>query len=206
MYSVIVVGHKPHADCAGEVIGIIALGDSIRDNVKSVLLKLKNVGVAKIVMLSGDNQKTASSVATQAGIEEAFGDLLPENKVQHIERLKSQYGIVAMIGDGINDAPAMAKSSVGIAMGFVGSDTAIETADMTLMTDDLEQVAVAIKAGHRTLRIVQFNIGFALVTKAVFLVLTFVGFSNLWLAVAADTGAALLVIMNSLRLLRVEEI
>jgi Zn2+/Cd2+-exporting ATPase len=202
--SVMVVGHKPHDNCVGEAIAIIAMGDSIRDDVKSTLLKLKNAGVEKIIMLSGDNQKTASSIGSQVGIDEAFGDLLPENKVQHIERLKSNFGIVAMIGDGINDAPAMAKSSVGIAMGFVGSDTAIETADMTLMTDDLKQVAVAIQAGKRTLRVIQFNIAFALITKAIFLILTFAGYSNLWLAVAADTGAALLVIMNSLRLLKVE--
>lgn len=203
-FSVVVVGHKPHHNCAGEVVGVIALGDSIRDDVKATLLELKNVGVDKIVMLSGDNQKTASSIGARVGIDEVFGDLLPENKVQHIERLKSQYGTIAMIGDGINDAPAMAKSSVGIAMGFVGSDTAIETADMTLMTDDLKQVGVAIKAGRRTLRIIQFNIAFALVTKAMFLILTFLGFSNLWLAVAADTGAALLVVVNSLRLLKTE--
>ncbi len=204
--SVMVVGHKPHDNCAGEAIAIIALGDSIRTDVKSTLLKLKNVGVEKIIMLSGDNQKTASSIGLQVGIEEAFGDLLPENKVQHIERLKNNFGTVAMIGDGINDAPAMAKSSVGIAMGFVGSDTAIETADMTLMTDDLSQVAVAIQAGKRTLKVIQFNIAFALITKAIFLILTFAGYSNLWLAVAADTGAALLVIMNSLRLLNVEKV
>jgi Zn2+/Cd2+-exporting ATPase len=202
--SVVVVGHEPHDNCKGEVIGVIALGDNLREGIKATLLQIKNAGVEKIIMLSGDNQKTASAVGAGVGIEDAFGDLLPENKVEHIEKLKSQYGVVAMIGDGINDAPAMAKSSVGIAMGFVGSDTAIETADVTLMTDDLQQVATAVKAGRRTLKIIQFNIAFALITKAIFLVLTFAGFSNLWLAVAADTGAALLVIMNSLRLLKVE--
>lgn len=203
--SVMVVGHKPHDNCTGEAIAIIALGDSLREDVKKTLLKIRDVGVEKVIMLSGDNQRTASSIGSQVGIEEAFGDLLPENKVQHIERLKSSFGVVAMIGDGINDAPAMAKSSIGIAMGFIGSDTAIETADVTLMTDDLKQVAVAIHAGQRTLRIIQFNIIFALATKAIFLILTFLGYSNLWLAVAADTGAALIVIMNSLRLLRIQK-
>lgn len=204
--SVIIVGHKPHDNCAGEVISIIALGDQVRADAKMALLKIKSVGVKKIVMLSGDNQKTASAVGSQVKIDEAFGDLLPEGKVDHIEKLKTQYGTVAMIGDGINDAPAMAKSSIGIAMGFVGSDTAIETADVALMTDDLAQVAVAIKAGQRTLRIIQFNIAFALLTKTIFLVLTFFGQTNLWIAVAADTGAALLVIMNSLRLLKINDV
>jgi Zn2+/Cd2+-exporting ATPase len=199
--SVVVVGHKPHDNCAGEALGIIAVGDLVRADVQITLQQLHKAGVEKIVMLSGDNQKTVSSIALQVGIDEAYGDLLPENKVERIEALKSKYVTVAMIGDGINDAPAMAKSSVGLAMGFVGSDTAIETSDVTLMADDLSQVAVAIKAGRRTLRVIQFNIAFALVTKAVFLVLTLMGFSNLWLAVAADTGAALLVILNSLRLL-----
>lgn len=202
--SVIVVGHKPHENCVGEVLGVIALGDEVRTDAKAALLKIKSVGVNKIIMLSGDNQKTATAIGLKVGVDESFGDLLPEGKVQNIEKLKAQYSVVAMIGDGINDAPAMAKSSIGIAMGFVGSDTAIETADMTLMTDDLNQVAVAIHAGRRTLKIIQFNIAFALVTKAIFLILTFFGHTNLWIAVAADTGAALLVIMNSLRLLKVE--
>ena len=204
--SVVVIGHKPHGECAGEVIGVITVGDQVRNDAKVSLQTIRAAGVDKIVMLSGDNQKTASAIGVQVGVDESFGDLLPEGKVQYIENLKSKYNIVAMIGDGINDAPAMAKSSLGIAMGFVGSDTAIETADIALMTDDLSQVTVAIKAGQRTLRIIQFNIAFALVTKAVFLVLTFMGYSNLWIAVAADTGAALIVIMNSLRLLKVEEV
>jgi Zn2+/Cd2+-exporting ATPase len=204
-FSVIVVGHQPHDNCAGEVIGVIALGDSIRTEVSETLKKIKSTGVERIVLLSGDNQKTATAIGAMVGVDESFGDLLPEDKVKHIEKLKAQFGVVAMIGDGVNDAPAMAKSSVGIAMGFVGSDTAIETADMTLMTDDLKQVALAIRAGRRTLSVIKFNIGFALVTKAIFLVLTFLGFSNLWLAVAADTGAALLVILNSLRLLKLKE-
>lgn len=201
-YSVVVVGHKPHSDCAGEVVGVIALKDTIRAESKNALLEIKNAGVQKIVLLSGDNQKTVAAVAEQLPLDEFTGDLLPEDKVTHIEKLKADFETVAMIGDGINDAPAMAKSSLGIAMGFVGSDTAIETSDVTLMTDDLKQVAVAIHLGKRTLKIIQFNIVFALATKAVFLVLTLAGYSNLWLAVAADTGASLLVILNSLRLLR----
>lgn len=200
--SVVVVGHKPHGNCAGETIGVIALADSIRTESVQALVDLKKSGVKNIVVLSGDNQKTVSAVGNKLNIKEAFGDLLPEDKAKHVENLKSKFGTIAMIGDGINDAPAMAKSSIGIAMGFVGSDTAIETSDITLMTDDLKQVAVAILAGRRTLQVIQFNIAFALLTKAIFLILTFLGHSNLWLAVAADTGASLLVIANSLRLLK----
>jgi Zn2+/Cd2+-exporting ATPase len=202
--SVVIVGHKPHENCVGEILGIIALGDAIRAESKEAIRSLKSVGVKKIVVLSGDNQKTVTSVADELALDGAFGDLLPEDKVSQIENLKKEFGTVAMIGDGVNDAPAMAKASLGIAMGFVGSDTAIETADVTLMSDDLNQVITAISAGRRTLSIIQFNIGFALLTKAVFLILTFLGYSNLWIAVAADTGAALLVILNSLRLLKVE--
>ena len=204
--SVVVVGGKSNGATIGEVLGVIAVGDQVRSEAKNSLLKIKSVGVSRIVMLSGDNQKTATAVGVQVGVDESFGELLPEGKVQNIEMLKSKFGVIGMIGDGINDAPAMAKSSIGIAMGFVGSDTAIETADVTLMTDDLNQVAVAIKAGQRTLRVIQFNIAFALITKAIFLVLTFFGHTNLWIAVAADTGAALFVILNSMRLLKVEEV
>lgn len=203
--TVIIVAHKTHDTCKGVVIGIIALGDQIRSDAESSLLEIRSAGVKNITMLSGDNDKTARAVGEQVGVDDSFGDLLPEDKVEQIKKLKKQYGFVAMIGDGINDAPAMAVSDLGIAMGFVGSDTAIETADMTLMTDDLNQVGVAIKAGQKTLRIIQFNIAFALLTKLVFLVLTFLGYSNLWIAVLADTGATLLVILNSLRLLKVQE-
>lgn len=203
-FSVVIVGHKPHENCVGEILGIIALGDAIRTESKDAIKSLKLVGVKKIVVLSGDNQKTVTSVANDLSLDGAFGDLLPEDKVFQIENLKKDFGTVAMIGDGVNDAPAMAKASLGIAMGFVGSDTAIETADVTLMSDDLSQIVTAISAGRRTLNIIQFNIGFALLTKAIFLILTFLGYSNLWIAVAADTGAALLVILNSLRLLKIE--
>ena len=162
---------------------------------------LHKAGLRKIVMLSGDNQRTADAIASQAGIDEAIGDLLPDQKIEHVKRLMKEHQFVGMIGDGVNDAPALALASVGIAMGTIGSDTAIETADMALMKDDLTKVAEAIILGRRTLAIIRFNVAFALSIKALFLVLAFTGNTSLWMAILADTGATLLVILNALRLL-----
>ncbi|MGE0527598.1 MAG: heavy metal translocating P-type ATPase [Bdellovibrionales bacterium] len=201
--SVIVVGHRPHANCTGEVLGVLTLGDAIRPNARAAIQALHRSGVEHVVMLSGDNQKTASAISKQVGVEKAYGDLLPEDKVTRIQELVQNYRNVAMIGDGINDAPALAQASVGISMGMAGTDTAMETADVALMRDDLEQVAVAIGQGRRALSVIKFNIGFAIAIKAVFLVLAVSGHTNLWFAVAADTGASILVILNALRLLRV---
>jgi Cd2+/Zn2+-exporting ATPase len=199
--SLAVLGHLPHGDCKGEILGIIAIADTLRPEVVEALRKIHAAGVQKIIMLSGDNQRTASAIAKQAGIDEAIGDLMPEQKVEHVKKLVAQYTHVGMIGDGVNDAPALAVANVGFAMGAIGSDTAIETADIALMKDDLTKVAETIITGRRVLRIIRFNVTFALVIKAVFLVLAFLGIAGLWLAILADTGATLLVILNSLRLL-----
>ncbi|MFO1486384.1 MAG: heavy metal translocating P-type ATPase [Verrucomicrobiaceae bacterium] len=199
--SLAILGHAPHAGCAGAVLGILAIGDTMRPEVSDALNLLHEAGIEKVVMLSGDNQRTVDAIARQAGIDEALGDLMPEQKIEHIRRLMAEFHYVGMIGDGVNDAPALALASVGIAMGAIGSDTAIETADMALMKDDLTRVAEAVTLGRRTLRIIQFNVSFALVIKAVFLILAFTGHASLWLAILADTGATLLVIMNALRLL-----
>ena len=200
--SVVVVGHRPHADCKGEVLGVLAVGDTVRANAAEAIRALHLAGVRKVIMLSGDNQRTVDAIAQQVGIDEAHGDLLPEHKIERVRGLLAEHGHVGMIGDGVNDAPAMAAASVGIAMGTAGTDTAIETADVALMQDDLGKVAEAILLGRRAMRVIQTNIAFALGVKAVFLVLAFTGHTSLWLAILADTGATLVVIANALRLLR----
>ncbi len=200
--SVVVVGHRPHDDCTGEILGIIAVGDTVRENAADAIRALHESGVAKVVMLSGDNQRTVDFIAKQVGIDEAYGDLLPDEKVATVKSLRAKYEIVGMVGDGVNDAPAMATATVGIAMGVAGSDAAIETADIALMKDDLAKIAETVILGRRTLAIIRFNITFSLGLKLVFLILTLVGFASLWLAILADTGATLLVVANALRLLR----
>ena len=199
--SVVVVGHRPHDACKGEVLGIIAIGDTLRPNAKSAIAALHSAGVKEVVMLSGDNQRTADFIARQVGIDLARGDLLPDDKVAAVKALRDKHGVVGMVGDGVNDAPAMATANVGIAMGAAGTDAAIETADITLMQDELGKIAETIRLGRRTLGIIHFNIAFALGLKGIFLVLTLMGHASLWLAIMADTGATLLVIANALRLL-----
>ena len=201
--SVVVVGHRPHGSCKGEVLGILAVGDTVRANAKESIADLHAAGVEKIVMLSGDNQRTASSIAQKVGIDEAKGDLLPDDKVAAVKQLRDAHSVVGMVGDGVNDAPAMATADLGIAMGAAGTDAAIETADIALMKDDLGKIAETIRLGRRTMGIIRFNISFALALKALFLGLTLFGHASLWLAILADTGATLLVVANALRLLRI---
>ncbi len=199
--SVVIVGHAPHDGHGGDVLGILSIADTIRTNAGEAIQSLHQAGIKKIVMLSGDNERTVKSISSKVGIDEAKSNLLPEDKIREIQELTKKYRYVGMIGDGVNDAPAMAAATVGIAMGKVGSDAAIETADVTLMQDDLSQIAHAITLGKRTVRIIQFNISFAITVKVVFLGLAAFGATSLWLAILADTGATLLVIGNALRLL-----
>ena len=194
--TVVVVGNDDH------VCGYITLADSLRSETKDAIRALHEAGVEHIVMLTGDNEGTAKAIAAQAGIDEVHAELLPEDKVAAVERLVEQYKHVAMIGDGVNDAPALARASLGLAMGAAGSDAAIETADIALMSDDLSKLPWLIHHSRRTLSIIRQNIAFSLAVKALFVVLTFAGFASLWAAIAADMGASLLVIGNGLRLLK----
>lgn len=200
--SVVIVGYRPHEKNQGGVLGIMAVGDTVRAKAKDAIAALHAVGIAKVIMLRGDNQRTADHIARQVGIDEARGDLLPGDKVTAITALRQKHQFVAMVGDGVNDAPAMATANLGIAMGAAGADAAIETADVALMQDDLGQIAEAIRLGQRTLRTIHINIAFSLGLKALFLALALAGHTSLWLAIVADTGATLLVVANSLRLLR----
>lgn len=203
--SVIVLGHAPHDGCKGEILGIFALADTIRPAVKEAIQNLHAAGIETVVMLSGDNQKTVNAVAKSVGIDYAQGALLPDDKVREVKTLVAKYHHVGMVGDGVNDAPALAHASLGLAMGVAGSDTAIETADVALMKDDLFELPRAILHGKRVLNIIRFNIYFAISLKVVFFALTFLNMTTLWMAVASDMGASLLVIFNALRLLKRDE-
>jgi Cd2+/Zn2+-exporting ATPase len=153
-------------------------------------------------MLTGDTKATAQAIARAAGVDDVQADLLPEQKVGAIEALLAQYGAVAMVGDGVNDAPALARATVGIAMGAAGTDTALETADLALMADDLGRLPFAVRLSRRTRAIIRQNVALSLGIKAVFLALAVAGAATLWMAVFADMGASLIVIFNGMRLLR----
>lgn len=194
--SVVVVGNDTH------VCGFIAVADDVRPESAAALDALRAAGVETVVMLTGDNRETADAVGERVGTDEVHAELLPEDKVAVVERLEREVGPVAMIGDGVNDAPALARATLGVAMGAAGTDVAIETADIALMGDDLSKLAWLVAHSRATLSIIRANTVLALGIKVVFVVLTFGGLATLWAAVAADMGAALLVVANALRLLR----
>ncbi|KMM38004.1 heavy metal translocating P-type ATPase [Guptibacillus hwajinpoensis] len=194
--TLIVVGTRT------EVLGLIAVADSIRDITVQSIQKLKQVGMGEMVMLTGDNDGTAKKIVAETGIDRYFAELLPEDKVIAVKKLQDEGKSVAMVGDGINDAPALATADLGIAMGGAGTDTAMETADIVLMADNLEKLPHTIRLSRRAMNIIKQNVWFSLITKVAALALIFPGFLTLWMAVLSDTGAALLVILNSMRLLR----
>jgi Cd2+/Zn2+-exporting ATPase len=194
--TVVAVGSEAH------VCGLIGLRDALRPEVKRALTELREAGVERLAMLTGDNAPTAAVIARLAGVDEHAAELLPQDKVAAVEELVARYRVVAMVGDGVNDAPALARASIGIAMGAAGSNAAIETADVALMGDDLTKIPWLVRHSRRTVSVIRQNIAFSLLIKVVFVVLTFVGAATLWSAIAADMGASLLVIFNGLRLLR----
>ena len=194
--SVVVIGNNEH------VCGFLVLADAVRPSAAATMKALRAAGIEHLIMLSGDNEPTAKAIAAQVGIDEVRAELLPADKVMAIEDLVTKYGNVAMIGDGINDSPALARANIGIAMGGIGSDAAIETADVALMGDDISQIPWLIAHSRRSLAVIQQNINFSLVMKALFVVLTVFGHASLWAAIVADTGASLLVVFNGLRLLK----
>jgi len=186
------------------VLVLFAVADTIKETSRTAIAELKAMGVTP-VMLTGDNPATARTVAEQAGIADARGNLLPEDKLQAIVEMRGQYGPTAMTGDGINDAPALAKADIGIAMGGMGTDTAMEAADIVIMNDDLRSIPAAIRLSRKTHAVLWQNISLALGIKGVFLVLAVFGNASMWMAVFADMGASLLVVGNGLRLLRSSE-
>lgn len=188
-----------------EIELLIAVADEVREHSKGVIKRLHQMGIKRTVMLTGDNRSTAEAIGSAVGVQEVQAELLPQQKLDFIKKLRSDGNRVAMVGDGVNDAPALAASSVGIAMGGAGTDTALETADIALMADDLRKLPFAIKLSRKTLQIIKQNITFALGIKALALLLVIPGWLTLWMAIFADMGATILVTLNGLRLLRVKD-
>ncbi|HEX9094383.1 MAG TPA: cation-translocating P-type ATPase [Coriobacteriia bacterium] len=186
----------------GTAVGLIGVADDVRPEAPEVIERLRRLGIKHVIMLTGDNERTAAAVAVHAGVTEVRARLLPEDKVDAVAELKRRYGPVAMVGDGVNDAPALAAADLGIAMGAAGSDTALETADIALLAPDLRALPGLFSLGRRTVANIRANVVFSIVTKVVVLALAVLGVASLWLAVFADMGVSLLVTANGLRLLR----
>jgi Cd2+/Zn2+-exporting ATPase len=184
------------------VAGMLEMEDELRDEAPSAVRALRALGIEHVIMLTGDHPEPARAIGAAAGIGEVFHDLLPEDKLAKIRELVDTYGTVAMVGDGVNDAPALALSSVGIAMGAAGSPAAIETADVALVAEDLRRIPAAVALGRRMVSVIRQNVAASLAIKAGFLAMAVAGYATLWMAVVADMGTTLLVIGNGLRLLR----
>ncbi|MBI1803399.1 MAG: cadmium-translocating P-type ATPase [Ignavibacteriae bacterium] len=187
-------------------LGIIAIADEVRSESKEIVEQLHAEGIQRVIMLTGDNRGTATAIAAKIGIDEFYPGMLPEEKAVRVRDMKDSYGSVAMVGDGMNDAPALVESTVGIAMGHSGTDVALETADIVLMSDDLSKLPYLMRLGKHALAIIKQNIALALVIKVLFIALAVLGSSTLWMAVLADDGVTLLVIINGLRVLRLREV
>jgi len=188
----------------GQAIGIIVVADTVRESGHDAVDMLRRQGVKRVVMLTGDSRRIAQSVAQQLGVDECRAELLPEDKVAAVEDLRRKYGSVAMVGDGVNDAPALASADVGIAMGAAGSAAALETADVALMADELMKIPYTFRLSRATVRNIKVNLAISIVMKAAFVVAAVAGVATLWMAIVADTGASVIVIANALRLLRAD--
>ena len=184
-----------------EILSLIAVADEIRETSKAVINQLNKIGI-ETVMLTGDNERTAREIGKQVGVSDIKASLLPEDKLNFIKELRGKHKKVGMVGDGVNDAPALAASTVGVAMGGAGTDTALETADIALMSEDLNQLPYTIKLSRKAVAIIKQNITFSLAIKLLALLLVIPGWLTLWIAIFADMGATLLVTLNSLRLLK----
>jgi Cd2+/Zn2+-exporting ATPase len=194
--TVVVLGEEHH------VCGLIALADEPRSEARAAVQALRDAGIEHVVMLTGDNEATARAIAAECGVTEYRAELLPQQKVDAVGELVEKYGFVAMVGDGINDAPALARATIGVAMGTMGTDAAIETADVALMRDDLTRLAWLIRHSRRALRVIRTNVAASLFVKAAVVLLALTGHASLWVAIAADMGVSLAVVANALRLLR----
>ena len=186
----------------GRTLGVIGVADEIREAARGTIDMLRTQGIEHIAALTGDHQPAAQALARSLGVDTCRAELLPEDKVTAVQELRSRYGALAMVGDGVNDAPALASADVGIAMGAAGTDAALETADVALMSDELAKIPYAIRLSRATSRNIRMNIAFSILLKSAFLAMAITGTATLWMAVVADTGASLIVIANALRLLR----
>ena len=198
-----------HLALDGAYAGHILISDRLKPHAKEAVLALKKAGVAKTVMLTGDSQKVAQQAASELGITEVYSELLPADKVAKVEELLEKKGVrekLAFVGDGINDAPVLSRADIGIAMGALGSDAAIEAADVVLMDDDPLKIAKAIRISRKCLRIVYENIYFAIGIKVLCLVLGALGIANMWLAIFADVGVMVLAVLNAIRALFVKKL
>jgi Cd2+/Zn2+-exporting ATPase len=186
----------------GTAIGVLGVADEVRAAAPETVQMLREQGVSRVVLLTGDHEAAARALSEQVGLDDYRAGLLPEQKLSAVEALRKEYGALAMVGDGVNDAPALAAADVGIAMGAAGTDAALETADIALMADELPKIPYALRLSRATTRNIRVNIGFSLALKGAFLIMAVAGAATLWMAVVADMGASLVVIANALRLLR----
>jgi len=194
---------EPHAGAeqTAHILGVVAFADQVRPDAPAVVQELKSLGIKKVVMLTGDNQRTAQAIASQVGVDEYYADLLPEDKVRIVNELKETYHSVAMVGDGVNDAPALAGATIGMAMGAAGTDVALETADVVLMGDDLRNISYVIDLSRQTRKTLVVNLAFALTMIVIMIAAIFTVGLSLPLAVLGHEGGTVLVSLNGLRLL-----